>query len=253
MALLYGATGATDFAAHPRRPSTRRSRSRRSASALVVVGFTFKISAVPFHQWTPDVYEGAPTSVTAFMSVTVKVAAFAGLMRIVRGRLRRRRRDAARRALVAGRRHDDRRQRDGRDPGEREAPARLLERRARGLPADRPRRGHAGGPTRRCSSTCSPTCSRTSAPSAWSSRSRTAARTPTGIDDFAGLAQHAPGARRADDAVHALAGRHPRHRRLHRQVPGLPAPRCARATSASPSSRCSPAWSPSTTTCACRW
>jgi NADH-quinone oxidoreductase subunit N len=48
-----------------------------------VVGFTFKISAVPFHHWTPDVYEGAPTSVTAFMSVTVKVAAFAGLMRIV--------------------------------------------------------------------------------------------------------------------------------------------------------------------------
>ena len=50
---------------------------------LVLVGFTFKISSVPFHQWTPDVYEGAPTSVTAYMSVTVKVAAFAAMLRIL--------------------------------------------------------------------------------------------------------------------------------------------------------------------------
>lgn len=48
----------------------------------MLVGFTFKISSVPFHQWTPDVYEGAPTSVTAFMSVTVKAAAFMALLRI---------------------------------------------------------------------------------------------------------------------------------------------------------------------------
>jgi NADH-quinone oxidoreductase subunit N len=82
MALLYGATGSTDFAAIGKAfdPS---SPLASLGLALVVVGFTFKISAVPFHQWTPDVYEGAPTSVTAFMSVTVKVAAFAGLMRIV--------------------------------------------------------------------------------------------------------------------------------------------------------------------------
>jgi NADH-quinone oxidoreductase subunit N len=50
---------------------------------LVVVGFAFKISAVPFHQWTPDVYEGAPSAVTAYMSVTVKVAAFATLIRLL--------------------------------------------------------------------------------------------------------------------------------------------------------------------------
>jgi NADH-quinone oxidoreductase subunit N len=82
MALLYGATGSTDFAAI--RKSFDPSNTLAALGlALVVVGFTFKISAVPFHQWTPDVYEGAPTSVTAFMSVTVKVAAFAGLMRIV--------------------------------------------------------------------------------------------------------------------------------------------------------------------------
>ena len=82
MALLYGATGSTDFGAirqafDPSRPLAAL------GLALVVVGFTFKISAVPFHQWTPDVYEGAPSSVTAFMSVTVKAAAFAGLMRIL--------------------------------------------------------------------------------------------------------------------------------------------------------------------------
>jgi NADH-quinone oxidoreductase subunit N len=81
MALLYGATGATDFGAI-RRAFEPDQTLAALGLALVVVGFTFKISAVPFHQWTPDVYEGAPTSVTAFMSVTVKVAAFAGLMRI---------------------------------------------------------------------------------------------------------------------------------------------------------------------------
>jgi NADH-quinone oxidoreductase subunit N len=48
---------------------------------LVVVGFAFKVAAVPFHQWAPDVYEGAPTSVTAYMAVTVKAAAFAALLR----------------------------------------------------------------------------------------------------------------------------------------------------------------------------
>jgi NADH-quinone oxidoreductase subunit N len=82
MALLYGATGATDFAAI-RRAFEPDQTLAALGLALVAVGFTFKISAVPFHQWTPDVYEGAPTSVTAFMSVTVKVAAFAGLMRMV--------------------------------------------------------------------------------------------------------------------------------------------------------------------------
>jgi NADH-quinone oxidoreductase subunit N len=82
MALIYGATGATDFDAI--RKSFDASQPLAALGlALIAVGFTFKISAVPFHQWTPDVYEGAPTSVTAFMSVTVKVAAFAGLMRIV--------------------------------------------------------------------------------------------------------------------------------------------------------------------------
>jgi NADH-quinone oxidoreductase subunit N len=90
MTLLYGATGSTDFVAIRRAfdppgdaASVLASPLASLGLALVAVGFTFKISAVPFHQWTPDVYEGAPSAVTAFMSVTVKAAAFAGLMRIV--------------------------------------------------------------------------------------------------------------------------------------------------------------------------
>jgi NADH-quinone oxidoreductase subunit N len=51
--------------------------------AMLLVGFGFKVAAVPFHLWTPDVYEGAPTSVTAFMATAVKAGAFAGLVRAV--------------------------------------------------------------------------------------------------------------------------------------------------------------------------
>lgn len=50
--------------------------------ALLLVGFAFKVSIVPFHMWTPDVYEGAPTPVTAFMSVTTKAAVFAAFVRV---------------------------------------------------------------------------------------------------------------------------------------------------------------------------
>lgn len=82
MALLYGATGHTDY------EGLRASLDLASPLAaiglgLLLVGFAFKIALVPFHQWTPDVYEGAPTSVTAYMSVTVKVAAFAALLRFL--------------------------------------------------------------------------------------------------------------------------------------------------------------------------
>ena len=82
VALLYGATGSTSLlvlgaAFDPSNPLAM------IGIALVLVGFGFKISAVPFHQWTPDVYEGAPSSVTAFMSVAVKTAAVAALLRVL--------------------------------------------------------------------------------------------------------------------------------------------------------------------------
>ena len=51
--------------------------------ALILIGMFFKVGAVPFHQWTPDVYQGAPTPITAFMGAAVKVAAFGALMRLL--------------------------------------------------------------------------------------------------------------------------------------------------------------------------
>ncbi len=51
--------------------------------ALLLVGFGFKIALVPFHAWVPDVYEGAPTAVTAFMTVGPKAAGFAALVRVL--------------------------------------------------------------------------------------------------------------------------------------------------------------------------
>ena len=67
------------------------------AVGLLLVGFAFKVSAVPFHMWTPDAYEGAPPAVTGFMSTGVKAAAFAAFVRVflsafepLRGRLEQR-------------------------------------------------------------------------------------------------------------------------------------------------------------------
>ena len=82
IALLYGATGdhsgSTQIAAATRR-RPRPHRCCSPASRMLLVGFGFKVAAVPFHMWTPDVYEGAPTTVTALMAVGVKAAAFAAL------------------------------------------------------------------------------------------------------------------------------------------------------------------------------
>jgi NADH-quinone oxidoreductase subunit N len=82
VALLYGLSGGTGFA-DIRAAFDPTSPMALTGLGLVVVGFAFKISSVPFHQWTPDVYEGAPSAVTAFMSVTVKLAAFAALLRVL--------------------------------------------------------------------------------------------------------------------------------------------------------------------------
>jgi NADH-quinone oxidoreductase subunit N len=78
-ALVYGATGSTLFSALGRDGGLLLV----VGLGLVVAGLAFKVAAVPFHLWTPDVYEGAPTPVTAFMAAGVKTAAFAVLTRLL--------------------------------------------------------------------------------------------------------------------------------------------------------------------------
>jgi NADH-quinone oxidoreductase subunit N len=83
LALLYGATGSTDFAGVAAAAGAVRDDVLfLTGIALVVAGLAFKASVAPFHQWTPDVYEGAPTPVTAFMAVATKAAAFGVLLRL---------------------------------------------------------------------------------------------------------------------------------------------------------------------------
>ncbi|HYB24902.1 MAG TPA: NADH-quinone oxidoreductase subunit N [Solirubrobacteraceae bacterium] len=84
LALIYGATGSTDFSAIASALSSGNLATdplTLTGIALCVAGLCFKASVAPFHQWTPDVYEGAPTPVTAFMAVTTKVAALGVFLR----------------------------------------------------------------------------------------------------------------------------------------------------------------------------
>jgi len=82
LALIYGATGSTDYAGIADEVGGLVDDPLLlTGIALSVVGLGFKASVAPFHQWTPDVYEGAPTSVTAFMAVATKAAAFGVLLR----------------------------------------------------------------------------------------------------------------------------------------------------------------------------
>lgn len=84
MALVYGATGTTRIA------GIAAAAAQKSAPEtmlfigmlLILTGFAFKIAAAPFHMWTPDVYEGAPTPITAFMSAGPKAAGFAAFLRV---------------------------------------------------------------------------------------------------------------------------------------------------------------------------
>src|SRR5262249_24531679 len=89
-ALLYGATGHTDFKGIREAVKTIAQPNQTGNAGLVLVGLVltlvglaFKVSAVPFHMWTPDAYEGAPTPTTTFMAVAVKSAAFAVLLRVL--------------------------------------------------------------------------------------------------------------------------------------------------------------------------
>jgi len=81
-ALVYGATGVLGFA-EIASAGKADDPLLVGGLALILTGMAFKASAAPFHMWTPDVYEGAPTPVTAFMSAATKVAAFAALLRIL--------------------------------------------------------------------------------------------------------------------------------------------------------------------------
>lgn len=85
IALLYGATGTTnlrDLAAVIRLDGEESSLLLYAGMGLLVVGLGFKIAAVPFHMWVPDVYEGAPTVITALMAVVPKAGAIAALLRV---------------------------------------------------------------------------------------------------------------------------------------------------------------------------
>jgi len=90
ISLLYGATGSTEISAI----ATQLQQQKLSGTLvgnpllalsmiMLLAGLCFKVAAVPFHMWTPDVYEGAPTSVTAFMSVGPKAAGFAVMLRVL--------------------------------------------------------------------------------------------------------------------------------------------------------------------------
>jgi NADH-quinone oxidoreductase subunit N len=89
IALVYGATGTTALGgiADAAADATVDTRLLLAGTALIAVGFCFKVAAVPFHMWTPDVYQGAPSSITAFMAAATKTAAFAAFLRVFVGGL----------------------------------------------------------------------------------------------------------------------------------------------------------------------
>ncbi len=146
LAFIYGGSGSTDFS------GIREGIGAGLADdpliligiALTATGLAFKLSIAPFHQWTPDVYQGAPTPVTAFMAVATKAAAFAVLRAVLPGRA-----GPGRRRLAACTRRprgglDRGRQRRRPDPELAQAPPRLFRHRAGRVHAGGDRRGERG-------------------------------------------------------------------------------------------------------------
>ncbi len=85
IALIYGATGSLylkDVASYIASKNLLRSPMLLMSLVFLTIGFGFKVASVPFHMWTPDVYEGAPTSITAFMATGVKAAGFSAFVRV---------------------------------------------------------------------------------------------------------------------------------------------------------------------------
>jgi NADH-quinone oxidoreductase subunit N len=90
VALVYGATGSTQFgeiATYLSRDVLTHTGVLLGGMALIIVGLGFKVAAVPFHTWTPDVYQGSPTPFTGYMAAVAKAAGFAGLLRVLVGAL----------------------------------------------------------------------------------------------------------------------------------------------------------------------
>jgi NADH-quinone oxidoreductase subunit N len=90
IAFVYGATGSLSYAGIAQAASGLTPANVAilvGGALLMLAGFAFKVALAPFHQWTPDVYSGAPTSVSLFLSTVVKVAAFAGMLRVFGGAL----------------------------------------------------------------------------------------------------------------------------------------------------------------------
>ena len=149
LAMVYGATGATSFSGIAAALTQGKLGGGVlgdpllfTGLGLVIAGFAFKASVAPFHQWTPDVYEGAPTPITAFMATATKAAALGVFLRFfdvaainVQSHLG----PADRRPRHV---HDHRRQRRRARPVLAEADARLLGRGPGRLPAHRGRRRH---------------------------------------------------------------------------------------------------------------
>ena len=85
MTLVYGSTGSTNLfkiAEVVQNPAAQSNPLLLMGLVLLIIGFGFKVASVPFHMWAPDVYQGAPTPVTAFMAVGPKAAAFAAFFRV---------------------------------------------------------------------------------------------------------------------------------------------------------------------------
>ena len=81
--LYYGFTGSTNFDTIISNQLTKENIGAVFAMVFILVGLAFKVSAVPFHMWTPDVYEGAPASITSFFAVVPKVAGLALLIKFM--------------------------------------------------------------------------------------------------------------------------------------------------------------------------
>ena len=261
-ALVYGATGQLGFDKIGAAGHSHDSLLVLGL-AMVIAGLAFKSSAAPFHMWTPDAYQGAPTPVTAFMASATKVAAFVVTYRLLVTAFPR-----ERAALDVGdRRHRDRLARDRQHrrarAAERQAAARVLVGLARGLHADPDRRRERA---RRAGAHVlpDPVLRDVARRVRRGRRPRARARHAGDARQPGRLRLGAAVPRRLDVGLHARLPRLPAHRRLHRQVlrlrRRLPARlvvadrrsassgRSSRPRTTSPSSaRCSSATAPSST------